>query len=54
MNRGFPWDIVVWAFIGAVALRPVFTDDVEYLGACLVYAVILGLVKAVLDIKDQP
>ncbi len=48
-----PWGLVLWSIIGCVVLRPVFTDDVEYLVACMIYALVLGFVSAILEVKHD-
>lgn len=49
----FPWHIVFWSVLGTVVLRPVFPDNGQYLLACFVYAVFLGVAGAVLESRDH-
>lgn len=53
MKQGFPWHLLVYSVVGAIVLRPVITDDGDYMGACLLYAVAIGFISAVLEIKDE-
>jgi hypothetical protein len=52
-SEKFPWGILVWSAIGTVVLRQVFSDDIEWLGACLIYGVLLGLVAATLEFGEH-
>jgi hypothetical protein len=49
----FPWLILLWSLIGCIALRDVFTDNFEYLGACAVYGVLLGFVAHLIEIHYE-
>jgi hypothetical protein len=51
----FPWILFLYSMIGGIALRFVYTDDLEYLGACFIYAVVLGCISAAIQIgpKDE-
>ena len=51
--KSFPWHLLGWSILGAVVLRPVFEDDTEYMLACLIYALVLGFVSSILDIKED-
>ena len=46
-----PWGLVVCSIVGCVILRPIFTDDVDYLVAALIYDLVLGFVNAILEVK---
>ncbi len=52
-NKKFPWELLIWSIIGAVVLRPICPDNTDYMGCCLIYAVILGLVASVIEVRDE-
>lgn len=48
-NNKMAWHVAAWALIGVFALRPMIQDDLEFMLACAMYALLLGFTVAVID-----
>ena len=52
MSRDLPWGIILMSIAIAFFWRPIFSDNLKYLGACWVSALVLGYVAHLLNMRD--
>ena len=48
-----PWGIVLWSIVIPIILRPLIPSNPEFFLACLAGGFALGLISAMLEVKDE-